>query len=260
MILSFNFDWFTTVPGLLIAGGVVLLIIAVILFVLGGKKNTEGAVVENIEKAEALASEVASAVEPVQETVSQVSEPVVEVPTVEAPVSQEPVVSFEEPVAVPVEPVSIDTPVNEVQMSEPVVQESAVSFEEPVVVPTEPVSIPVEEPVVTPEVAVEIPAEEDFDKTQISVFGDTIVPTEEPKTSIYGGFDPLEATQNLPKVEEHHEPYGGAEVKIVEPVDETVVEIPQAEPIQVEVNEQPVAVEAPVVEPQTEVSNNIEEL
>ena len=250
MILSFNFDWFTTVPGMLIAGGVVLLIIAVILFIVGGKKASEEETSqENFAKEEMPMESVneevnletnASPVE-IGNTQNEVSinndltSSVSEIPVEEAKV--EPVISFDQPVVEPVQ-------------SEPVV-----NFDEPV-------SIPVEEPtpVEIPNVAVEIPAEEDFEKTQISVFGDNVASIEEPKTSIYGGNDPLEATQNLPKVDEHHEPYGGVEVKIVEPVDEAVVEIPQAEPINVEVNEQFASFEVPVQEQTENQTSDIEEL
>ena len=40
MILAgFDLSWFTTIPGLLITGGIVLLIIALIIFIVTGRKN-----------------------------------------------------------------------------------------------------------------------------------------------------------------------------------------------------------------------------
>ena len=37
--MSFNFKWFTTIPGILITAGVVLLIVAFVLLILTGKKS-----------------------------------------------------------------------------------------------------------------------------------------------------------------------------------------------------------------------------
>lgn len=76
------------------------------------------------------------------------------------------------------------------------------------------------------------------------------VPEEKPVT-IYGGNDPLEATQSLPKMEMNHEPYGGnyPEARIVEPVasievptpvEETITPMPTMEPTAENVNQQSV--------------------
>ena len=69
-----------------------------------------------------------------------------------------------------------------------------------------------------------MPEATNLDKTQVSVYGgvspvSSIGAVEEVKPVIYGGNDPLEATQKLPVVEENHVPYGGGvQVPAVEPV------------------------------------------
>jgi hypothetical protein len=80
---------------------------------------------------------------------------------------------------------------------------------------------------------------------------------EEKPVTIYGGNDPLEATQTLPKVEEHHEPYGGVypEAKIVDSMQE--IEVPK--PIEEVVSTIPITeenTEIPVVEPTVSTLNN----
>ena len=229
-ILALSLDWFTTIPGILVSLGVVLLIVALVLFILGSKKTKKEVKVESN----------ADLVKPVDEAVvaNQEVTPVedVNVSTVETQteVSDEP--KFEDiEVGVP----GVD-PIN------------------PEVVPVSTDELPkIEEPV-KEEIKIEMPEVSNLDKTMVSVYGGenpvdnvSIQPevVEEPKVTIYGGNDPLEATQNLPKVEEHHEPYGGAisEVKIVEPVEENVIQIPEVEPIQIETPtvEEPISIEIP---------------
>ena len=221
-ILAFSLNWFTTIPGILISLGVVLLIIALILFVVGGKKTKkEDVVVANDEAAPAMENTSISDVTPIAD---------IDVNAVEV----QPELSVEEP---KFDDIQIGTPgvdpINPVELEE-------VSTDE----------LPKMEEVNT--VTSEIQTDEsnglDFDKTMVSVYGEDNSAVEEPKVTIYGGNDPLEATQNLPKVDEHHEPYGGAinEVKIVEPVEDTVVQIPEVEPV--EIPSEPVVVPSEPVE------------
>ena len=232
-ILALSLDWFTTIPGIMISLGVVLLIIALILFIVGSKKA-------KTEK-----KEVNTQVDtPVVDTVSdsQVVTPIedVQVNTVEVEpeVVQEP--KFED--------VQIGTPgVDPINLE---VETTVSTNELPVVEDVQPVAS---------EISIEMP-EVKLDETMVSVYGGESPATsiestvEEPKVTIYGGNDPLDATQNLPKVDEHYEPYSGAssEVKIVEPVEENVIEIPEVEPIQIavpEVEEQPISIEIPAEMP-----------
>lgn len=226
-------DWFTTIPGILIICGVVLLIIAIILFVIGAKKSK------------------------VEETVSTES-----IDKQSDQVNTTEMVSEVTPVAsVDVEPVSSNVDTNVVSTEE-VVQINEPELE--VVTPQEPV---VQETVVE-ETVMEMPNVSEIaavEEDSSSVYGgeppvvDFSVNEEKPVT-IYGGNDPLEATQTLPKVEEHHEPYGGIypEVRIVEstdvneeptPVVDVVTEMPAVEPI-FDIN---------IEEPQVEVVSDIQE-
>ena len=207
-------DWIMTIPGLLITSGVVLLILAIILFIIGNKKGKTAKVVETTS--DAPAPEAIST-----DTISTVSEPVVEetAPVVEnnevTPANG--VINFTPEVETPVEetaPVVEEAPVVDTTP----VEESAPAVEMPVVEETAPVSEPV---------------------------------AEEPAVTIYGGNDPLENTQAVAPVTEAV-PYGGApEVNVVETpaVEESApaVEMPVVEPVV----ETPVAptVDIPAVEP-----------
>lgn len=226
-------DWFTTIPGILIICGVLLLVIAIILFIVGSKKDkkeakqmadvntTDGSsTVNNVNNSVNENSISISPVEPVVDsTISTptvdnvVSTPAVDtVPTTPAPEVTPEANTLEKPV--------IDIPAPEVV---PIVNE----------MPAKDEVIQITEPVV------------DTKEEAPTVYGGTApvynftAPTDKPVT-IYGGNDPLEATQTLPKMEEHHLPYGGVdpETKIVginqeqpvinipTPVSQPVTEIP----------------------------------
>lgn len=230
-ILAFSLNWFTTIPGILISLGVVLLIIALILFIVGGKKTKKEEKVVTSTEADAPAMENASTPD-----ITPIAD--VDVNTVEV----QPEVSVEEP---KFEDIQVGTP--GIDPINPVESEVASTDELAKVEEASPEVV---------EIKIEEPNSQNLDQTMVSVYGgenptDSISAiNEEPKVTIYGGNDPLEATQNLPKVDEHHEPYGGAinEVKIVEPVEDTVVQIPEVEPVPVEVpsvSNEPVSIEVP---------------
>lgn len=235
-ILAFSLDWFTTIPGILISIGVVLLIVAIILFATGNKKDKTKVTSTNIETKSDIDMQVENTVTPVEPVAAVESQPIVE----SVQVGEQP--KFEDiPMGMPgVDPInSMDTIVGLEENKEVVEVPTEIKIEEPV-------SIEVNSEV-TPEVSV-------YGGTNPTDSIQSVSIEEDKKPTIYGGNDPLEATQSLPKVEEHHEPYGGAisEVKIIEPVEEPVVELPdvEAEPIQVEipsVEEAPVSFEIPAV-------------
>ncbi len=193
-ILALSLDWFTTIPGILISLGVVLLIVALILFITGSKGTKKEKVESDIDNtkeangSETIAVTQVTSTQPVVEdkTQPEVSETVQDIPTVQPAV-----------------------------------------VEDNTVVETN----------TLPEVEVKPVEEAKLDQTMVSVYGEEkpseveIPVVEEKKPTIYGGNDPLEATQKLPKMEEHHVPYGGAinDIKIVEPVQEPIVEIPKIE-------------------------------
>lgn len=252
-------DWFTTIPGILIICGVILLIIAIILFVVGAKKSKgEGNATTEV---------VNNSVEMAPVTTPDTNVTPVAPVTVEANVTSVNVdsVNTEQKNEI-TEPVSVEQPV----VTEPVVEAASVQMNEPVV----------SEPVVeTPAVDMTVPTQEVVDSNPVSQIEEVkendattyggeapkidFTVNEEKTVTIYGGNDPLEATQALPKVEEHHAPYGGAypEVRIVEnspvveaptPVEEVVSTMPIVEPVvNTVVEEAPVVPEvsvAPVVE------------
>ena len=227
-------DWFTTIPGILIICGVILLVIAIILFIAGNKKskkevsgmnstvdntmntitNTNNTVVDTVASTPNVDSMQVSS-----ETNSTPSVTVVEeTPAVES-VNATPSIAIEEPVQIQ-EPQQMVTEANSTIMSEPVIENATIDI-----------------PTVT-----EMPVKEE----NTMVYGtDTPVvdftPSVEKPVTIYGGNDPLEATQTLPKMDEHHEPYGGAypEARIIDsnpsiemptPVEEVVSEMPAMEP------------------------------
>ena len=124
-------------------------------------------------------------------------------------------------------------------------------------------------PTISNEESLEMPDATNLDKTMVSVYGganpaDAIASvTVDEHKPIYGGNDPLEATQNLPKMDEHHEPYGGAmdEAKIAEAASQTVspvsevqaIPMPEVQPIPavntVSEEVKPIAVETPSAQP-----------
>lgn len=245
-------DWFMTIPGILIICGVILLIIAVVLFVLGSKKDKKAVVNTVSEVANGVANnEEVTPIAPV-ETVDSMNVEVAsnEVSASEVEVTPEPIVISEPEVS----------EVQEVSVEEPVVYESTVEVEPVINIPDMDIPQTVEE--VTTEVATPV---------ETSVYGGespvVSFETEEKPVSIYGGNDPLEATQSLPKMEETHAPYGleYPEVKVVEPVveqpvytpvEDTVSIMPEVTPVEEEVP----SVEVPAVEPVVSevVENNTE--
>ena len=285
MNIAFSTEWFLTIPGILITCGVILLIIALIMFIVGstkGKKNKE------MPKGEA----------PVGAVQPQVQvQPVDNVQPVVQPESQEnsfinnDAVAVSEPMGpieevTPVAPVIPEVPVVDVPQVEPVVTEvetpvdSVSAVEIPTVVVPTPEASPVAEVTPIPEVpvinteaiptvnepVVEVPEVNNLEATNVNIYGGVVPTVEvspvqpvEEARPIYGGADPLEATQNLPKMDVHHEPYSGGSqpVTVVAPVVPTPVEvtpIPEVVPV---VNEQPAVAPTPSV---VEIPSDVEQL
>lgn len=254
--IAFSTEWFLTIPGILVSCGVLLLIIALIMFIVSATKG---------KKKEEVPASLEQVVEPVQsdsvvvpqEEVTPVVQEEIAQEVVTEPVEE--VVAVNEPMGPITEVVMPDTVVPEVPVIEvgPVVEE--IQPEEVVVEPVIPVIEPILEPIIEPVVTeVEpdvIPTEvisapefvepvlenadimtDNLEKTNINIYGGVapvVPPVEEEVRSIYGGADPLDATQNLPKMDVHHEPYSGGK-EVVEEASE-VVEIPVVEPVQEEV-------------------------
>ena len=249
-------DWFTTIPGILVICGVILLVIAIILFIAGNKKAKKEEMVQTnpvTESANTMNTEVNTTAETnigevnVQE-VSPVMEQASTIPTesvslennelpkmeVESNNDVSPI-KIEEPVQIPSEEIHIEEPV---KISDTEIHNEKASIPEPVSIPSIDNSVNSMD-TVSDETSFNIPIPTEkpsFDNTSTSIYGgaspiSNISMNEEKPVTIYGGNDPLEATQSIPKVEEHHEPYGGVypEAKIVDMNASTVTPTPVEE-------------------------------
>ena len=205
--MSFNPEWFLTVPGILITAGVILLLIALILLLTSGKKEEE-----KVEEVSEPVNPVADTQPQVEETIAvpQMPEVSLEQP-VAAPTMEQPVAPvFEQPTApaVDVAPVleSASIPVIESVpevKEEPKIEIFEPSFDVAPVAPTVNVEAPVSNNISSVE---EVKVEEPEVKPTVSIYGgaspvkDIFNQPEQPKV-IYGGADPLENTGSIPKVE-----------------------------------------------------------
>lgn len=249
-------DWFTTIPGILVICGVILLVIAIILFIAGNKKAKKEEMVQTnpvTESANTMNTEVNTTADTnigevnVQE-VSPVMEQASTIPTESVSLENNELHKMEVESNNDVSPIKIEEPVQipseEIHIEEPVKISDTEIHNEEAAIP-EPVSIPsIDNSVnsmdtVSDETSFNIPIPTEkpsFDNTSTSIYGgaspiSNISMNEEKPVTIYGGNDPLEATQSIPKVEEHHEPYGGVypEAKIVDMNASTVTPTPVEE-------------------------------
>lgn len=249
-------DWFTTIPGILVICGVILLVIAIILFIAGNKKAKKEEMVQTnpvTESANTMNTEVNTTadtnigevnvqeVSPVMEQASTIPTESVslennELPKMEVESNNDvSPIQIEEPVQIPIEEIHIEEPV---QISDTEIHNEEASIPEPVSIPSIDNSVNSMD-TVSDETSFNIPIPTEkpsFDNTSTSIYGgaspiSNISMNEEKPVTIYGGNDPLEATQSIPKVEEHHEPYGGVypEAKIVDMNASTVTPTPVEE-------------------------------
>lgn len=249
-------DWFTTIPGILVICGVILLVIAIILFIAGNKKAKKEEMVQTnpvTESANTMNTEVNTTadtnigevnvqeVSPVMEQASTIPTESVslennELPKMEVESNNDvSPIKIEEPVQIPSEEIHIEEPV---QISDTEIHNEEASIPEPVSIPSIDNSVNSMD-TVSDETSFNIPIPTEkpsFDNTSTSIYGgaspiSNISMNEEKPVTIYGGNDPLEATQSIPKVEEHHEPYGGVypEAKIVDMNASTVTPTPVEE-------------------------------
>lgn len=269
-------DWFTTIPGILILCGVLLLAIAIILFILGAKKSkklgnvgtdTNANTTTDLNSSNVVSNENnvindLSSMNVISDnnviTNNSVSDNGVQsnVNTIE------PVVNPVNDADITISPVMEDT--------NTVVTNDTPAFEMPKMDTT-----------LVDDVKPEVVSIPDVDNTPVEeatnpVYGGA-TPTynfteNEKPVTIYGGNDPLEATQTLPKMEEHHLPYGGVNPEdkidinqvnnIPTPVVENISEMPIVEdtkPVEVTTQENiPVTpvVDIPSMDEQQSVSDN----
>lgn len=189
ILATFSLDWFMTIPGMLITGGVLFLIIALVIFIVTGTKkpktNKEVEKVQEDSKKEAI---VATTTPTVEQT------PVTN--TAPATVTPEPVVT-----ATPVVP----TPVSNVEENkETVVVSTPVETVKPIVPPTPVVTKPIEavEPLIEEKKEVVPPIVSSDMPRPIYGGVSPVVPnvSHEEHRPIYGGANPLENTQSVPIV------------------------------------------------------------
>ena len=280
-------DWFTTIPGILIICGVILLLIAIILFVVGSRKtkksdsasisvsnaevtplginntvmdtaapNMDNTVMNtvatpNVDNTVMNTVATSNVDNTVMDTVAAPSVDTAVMNTVAAPSVDNTVMNT---VATPnVDNVSsvigdnfvaATTLGDTIQVQEPQQELFASNF-----IDSEPI---IENSVVDMPSFPQVPVQETDNS---AVYGGNTpvvnfnIPEEKP-ISIYGGNDPLEATQSLPKMEINHEPYGGnyPEARIVEPA------MPIEVPTPVEETIMPMSTMQPTVENNSEQS------
>lgn len=244
ILATFSLDWFMTIPGMLITGGVLFLIIALIIFIVTGNKKTKTNK-EVVKAQEASQQEAVSAVTPAtnQNTIPANEQVVTSQPIVTSDsIPTSPVSSMAEKVG-PQEvepavftatlPQDIVTPQPIINNQVPNVLEQSIPATEPVVTPVNSTvvssTIPVQNqvdstPVVNQPVVPEVPVQEKKEVVQ--------TPTVDMPRPIYGGVSPV-----VPNVshEEHRPIYGGAN-----PLENT-----QSVPI---VPQRPIVTETPKIE------------
>lgn len=280
-------DFFTSLPGILIICGFVLLVVAIILFIIGAKKE-RSAKKANI-KNEDINEENNNLTNSVNDTV--VDEAIkAEFETVTEPNVLETVVatndnSFETVKEDIVEPINNEIKQEEVVVNNEVNEEPKVentlessntiennSFDE------YDFSLPDQEPIVidAEDVKFDIPEEVPTDH-QAYGGNEPVVDFKLPEVNhtIYGGNDPLEKTQNIKPINDTNLIYGEEpEVTVIEtPIEvptENTYEVPNVEPVTVvsedEVVEVPQTIEVPtieessVIEDEPKVNDDVEEL
>lgn len=282
--IAFSIDWFLTIPGMLITGGVLLLIIALIMMIVssskkGKKKEEATAGVEQNASAAPVASDSTAGMTTMAPATESVA---MDAPL--GPITDD--VVGEAPYAIPDAAstvgsgVAVVPPMNAPTMQTPPNPDTVTPLPEvnsiPSVVPIEPTQvtstsenvIPTESiiPTVVEEPVLETPDATNLEKTSVNIYGGNPIPPIEPIVNeprpIYGGANPLEATQNLPKVDVHHQPYSGGKEEVptpsmIPPVEEAstvtpaapeekpVIPIPDIQPVE---SVEPAVIVPPIVE------------
>jgi nicotinate-nucleotide--dimethylbenzimidazole phosphoribosyltransferase len=209
-IMNFDLKFFMTIPGLLITGGVLLFIIALIILLVSGKKSKKAPVPAPAVAPAPNAANATMAAQPAMPINNAQSVPDMNAPTVNmaasitdvpAPIAVEPVMA--QPVEQPVmaQPVMAQ-PVEQPVMAQPVM---AQPVEQPVM--AQPVMAqPVEQPVMTQPVMAQPVIAQPQAQAPVSIYGGVspIVPeinaAQPEQHQIYGGADPMENTRSMPVV------------------------------------------------------------
>lgn len=197
--MSFDLSYFSTVPGLLTTGGLILLIIGLVVFIISGKKKNTDAVQENVvpdkpnDQETSATPVVTTETTPVDATVTpQVTPEVVSTPEVTAPVDN---TTTSDVTKVEDSTVPVEATVPQVEVPAPTVETVAT----PEV--AAPAFVPVENPTVEEKKEEVVPSTD----STVSIYGGAnpqvaVSQVEEPR-KVYGGADPLENTGAIPRVE-----------------------------------------------------------
>ena len=239
ILATFSLDWFMTIPGMLITGGVLFLIIALVIFIVtGNKKSKPKKEVVAAQNESATQAVVATQTQVVQQPTVATTEPVQPVtPAVESLTTPQPIVTETpqsvEPVSIVSQPaVETGAPIINQVPAEPAVFSAKIPEE---VVPTpvvEPQTTPINEPIemkvsesepveiVKPTVAVptvnEVPTEPVVNTPSMFDTQAVEVPTssykapvvENKERPIYGGVSQI--VPPIPHEAAHRPIYGGA--------------------------------------------------
>ena len=275
---KFDMSWFTTIPGMLITGGVVLLLIALIIFLCTSKKEKKAkktepvkeinqtvtdnnvAATENTNAQVAAAPNMAQQV-PVQNVVTPEPTPVMAsgVQTVNPEVMtqgfvqpvQPMVQEVVEPVVQPVQPMIQEVVEPIAQPVQPIVQEVV----EPIAQPVQPMVQEVVEPIAQPVQPMVQEIVEPIAQPVQPMVQEVVEPIAQPTQSvIYGGASP-EAPANFNIDDGPHQIYGGADPlentqpipSIVSQPAPAVAEVPTFVNPTVDYNQMPS--EAPIAQP-----------
>lgn len=222
--MSFSPDWFLTTPGLIVTVGVVLLLIATIIFLSSNKKNES---IDELKPQETSQSEIAANV-PIQPEVN------FDVPVQNMTSNVEiPSIPIENNEVTEIVPPTFNSTVSVGSKVEPALQQESPIIEIP--------SAPVVE-----------------EKPTVSIYGGVspsdmykVAPPEEVKPVIYGGANPLENTAPIPRVDLKPEMgIFNTQKEEVKFVDDPVNVTPQLENVAVVNNGDTTTIPAePVVEP-----------
>ena len=270
ILATFSFSWFTTIPGMLITGGVLLLIIALVIFIVTSNKkpknnktnvsapqssvdNTIVATTPSVDT-NVTTADVAPQVVPTTATPSVKPEEEIKNDNVvgatianNVPVEKEPAV-FTNPI--PMEVAATPT----VGVNEPLRVEPVPTQTEPLSMPQEEVTQVVEQPATVvsqepPVTVVEAPKAEPLQMQNVEaekqeerpIYGgaNPVIPNiqvEEEHRPIYGGANPLDSTQSIPTIKEDSPAVEKAGNPVVEEK-ELTVEVPKIEPAEVKKEE-----------------------
>lgn len=252
-ILAINFDlnWFLTIPGMLITGGILLLLIALIVFIAtsGSGKKDKLQDKNNVATNNPISND---SVNELNSTMNQGVPPITPVDSANInSINQEMPQATVTPVMEPVQEVTpivqeapvVSAPTVEIATNETPAEVNA-NFIPPVV------DTPVTSETIQPQVQEVSPAP--MPAPEVSIYGGVspianVQPKEEPQRQIYGGANPLDATQAIPIVEPvQHVEYGvPVEPKIEEQpmFNEPKEPVPnESEPLTDIINIQPVEV------------------